>query len=85
MKCLSLWQPWASLVVIGAKRFETRSWPTNYRGPLLIHAAQRWSPSQPNPWNSARNWSADVPIRIFVSFVFFVVKKCKSSASSPWC
>jgi hypothetical protein len=43
MKCLSLWQPWASLIVIGAKRFETRSWETLYRGPLLIHAAKKWS------------------------------------------
>jgi len=40
MKALSLYQPWASLVAIGAKRIETRSWPTNYRGPLAIHAAK---------------------------------------------
>jgi hypothetical protein len=38
MKALSLWQPWATLVSIGAKRIETRSWPTKYRGPLAIHA-----------------------------------------------
>lgn len=41
MKCLSLWQPWATLIVIGAKQFETRSWPTTWRGPLLIHAAKK--------------------------------------------
>lgn len=41
MKCISLWQPWASLVVFGAKEYETRSWYTSYRGPLLIHAAKR--------------------------------------------
>ena len=40
MKCLSLTQPWATLVVSGAKKFETRSWTTTYRGPLLIHAAK---------------------------------------------
>lgn len=40
MKALSLTQPWATLVAIGAKRFETRSWGTNYRGPLAIHAAK---------------------------------------------
>ena len=40
MKAISLTQPWATLVVIGAKRFETRSWRTRYRGPLLIHAAK---------------------------------------------
>jgi hypothetical protein len=38
MKCLTLHQPWASLIVEGVKRIETRSWPTNYRGPLAIHA-----------------------------------------------
>lgn len=39
MKALTLWQPWATLVAIGAKRVETRSWATSYRGPLAIHAA----------------------------------------------
>lgn len=40
MKALSLTQPWASLVAVGAKRIETRSWRTSYRGPLAIHAAK---------------------------------------------
>lgn len=40
MKALSLYQPWASLIAIGAKRYETRSWGTRYRGPLLICAAK---------------------------------------------
>ena len=39
MKALTLTQPWASLVASGAKRIETRSWRTSYRGPLAIHAA----------------------------------------------
>lgn len=30
-------QPWAHLVVIGAKKIETRSWNTPFKGPLLIH------------------------------------------------
>ncbi len=42
MKALTLWQPWATLVVHGYKTIETRSWSTNYRGPIAIHAAQRW-------------------------------------------
>ena len=45
MKTLSLIQPWAQLIVIGAKKFETRSWTTTYRGPLLIHAAKRFPAS----------------------------------------
>lgn len=40
MKALTLTQPWASLVAIGAKRIETRSWRTAYRGALAIHAAK---------------------------------------------
>src|SRR3954467_5168870 len=39
MKTLSLLQPWASLVIMGLKKIETRSWKTGYRGSLLIHAS----------------------------------------------
>ena len=41
MKVISLLQPWASLVVAGHKKIETRSWNTKYRGPLLIHASAK--------------------------------------------
>lgn len=41
MKAITLWQPWATLAAVGLKRFETRSWSTNYTGPLAIHAAKR--------------------------------------------
>ena len=40
MKALTLTQPWATLIAIGAKKIETRSWSTNYRGKILIHAAK---------------------------------------------
>lgn len=36
---ITLFQPWASLVVMGAKTFETRSWDTKYRGELFIHSS----------------------------------------------
>jgi hypothetical protein len=42
IKAITLWQPWASLVAIGSKRIETRSWSTSYRGLLAIHAAKRF-------------------------------------------
>ena len=41
MKAITLWQPWASLLACGAKIYETRSWKTDYRGPIAIHAAQK--------------------------------------------
>lgn len=40
MKSITLTQPWGSLVAIGAKRIETRSWGTSYRGLLAIHAGK---------------------------------------------
>lgn len=45
MRCISLWQPHATLFAIGARQIETRGeWALRirYRGPLLIHAAKRW-------------------------------------------
>lgn len=36
MKAISLWEPWASLIALGLKTYETRSWETSYRGPLAI-------------------------------------------------
>jgi hypothetical protein len=42
VKAISLWEPWASLMRAGAKTIETRSWYTNYRGPLLICASKHW-------------------------------------------
>jgi hypothetical protein len=40
IKALSLWQPWASLIPMGVKNYETRSWGTHYRGKLLICSAK---------------------------------------------
>ena len=41
MKTLTLIQPWATLIMDGRKAVETRSWNTNYRGRLAIHAGKR--------------------------------------------
>jgi activating signal cointegrator 1 len=35
---LTLWEPWATLIALGVKPFETRSWATPYRGLVAIHA-----------------------------------------------
>ena len=53
MKALSIQQPWASLVVHGCKRIETRSWLTHYRGPLVVHAASRFRKPQ---WDLCREF-----------------------------
>ncbi len=40
MKCLSLMEPYATLTALGEKKIETRSWKTNYRGKIGIHASK---------------------------------------------
>lgn len=39
--CMSMWQPWASLVISGAKRLEGRVWHSDFRGRLWIAAASK--------------------------------------------
>ena len=40
MKALSVRQPWAHFIVREIKPVENRQWWTQYRGPVLIHAAK---------------------------------------------
>lgn len=39
MRAISVYQPHATLLMIGAKPYETRAWKTSFRGYLAIHAA----------------------------------------------
>ena len=41
MKAVSIKQPWANLIADGQKTIETRTWPTKYRGPLLIVSSKK--------------------------------------------
>lgn len=40
VKVITVHQPFASLIVAGFKDVENRSWGTEYRGPLYIHAGK---------------------------------------------
>lgn len=41
MKCLTIRQPWATLIALGEKQIETRSWRAAHRGELAIHAGMQ--------------------------------------------
>ena len=41
MKCLSVCQPFAELIVQGKKTIELRKWNTKFRGEFLVHAPQK--------------------------------------------
>lgn len=56
VKVFTLHQPWASLVALGVKTIETRSWSTKYRGPLAIHSAAKkprnvWAQEPPDVYD----------------------------------
>ena len=40
-----MWQPWASAIAYGTKRIENRTWPTDHRGLVLIHAGRTLDPN----------------------------------------
>lgn len=42
IRALTLTQPWATLIQIGAKTVETRGWQSKYRGPVMIHAGSSY-------------------------------------------
>jgi hypothetical protein len=41
MKALTIRQPYAALIAIGEKKYETRSWSTSYRGSMAIHSSKK--------------------------------------------
>jgi len=65
MRCLSVRQPWASLIEAGTKTIELRSWTTHYRGPLLILAGSR-------PWRGKHDWPRDFPRGVTICVVDLV-------------
>lgn len=40
MIALTVRQPWATMIALGLKNCENRTWETSYRGPLAIHAGK---------------------------------------------
>lgn len=57
MKALTLHQPWASLIALGVKTIETRSWSTKYRGPLAIHAGLKGAQGELDLFSCERDGS----------------------------
>ena len=60
MRTISVRQPFAMLIVRGGKDIENRSWSTEYRGPLLIHAGVK--PMSKSDWQWIKDlvkWNHD--------------------------
>lgn len=50
MRAITVRQPWAWAILHADKDVENRSWTTDYRGPLLIHAAAKKPPKDDVAW-----------------------------------
>ena len=79
VKALTLRQPWASLVVAGIKDVETRTWRTNYRGRLGIHAG---SGIDREGMNEHGRLLTDYPHGAILGTVELV--DCVRDNASPW-
>lgn len=82
MFCLSIRQPWASLIITGHKDIENRTWATTYRGPLLIHASQRVDADADTRGRLTRAEVALLPRGGIIGAVF--LKDCVTESESPW-
>ena len=66
MKAISLLQPYAELIIIGAKKIETRSRNTSMRGPVLIHASLGKYYNADNMKISCRELCYNQPFKKFI-------------------
>ena len=70
LKVLSLTEPYAYLIKLGKKKIETRSFKTNYRGELYIHASSTKIPKEWKNNKELMNLIKDVDL----SFGYIICK-----------
>jgi hypothetical protein len=93
VRVLTVKQPWAWALIHGPKRVENRSWPTAYRGPLLIHAGKRPDVISPAirallpelPPAERLDYGAIVGVVDLVDCVPYVEVAGQPFAEGPWC
>lgn len=77
MKTISIKQPYAWLICSGLKNIENRTWNTNYRGRVLVHAsAKPVSMSNPNDVFTKQQWNT-------LSLETKVQLTCKGTSFKP--
>lgn len=60
LACLSIRQPWASLVAAGMKPIENRAWYCSYKGRLLIHAGKTWGRDEQDAYDELMQIAIDM-------------------------
>lgn len=86
MKCLSIRQPWAWLIVNGMKPVENRTWPTLTRGWIAIHAGKTLAAPEEQLWIQRQFPSLSVPSNLVKGHIvgFARLVDCVQKHSSPW-
>lgn len=91
MKALSIRQPWATMIIHGYKPVENRSWKSGYRGPLLIHAGQKYD--YDGEWWIKENFEETPDLAMAIEEAKLlrggiigsvIMTDCVSSHPSPW-
>jgi len=87
MQALSIRQPCAWLIVNGYKDIENRTWSTDFRGRVFLHARKRvkqgdFPEERDYIRESSINIPGELPLGAIVGEVMFL--DCVDSSSSPW-
>lgn len=90
MHALSIRQPWASAIAWGWKDVENRTWPTKYRGPVLIHAGKAWKQAERDDVmfvERTAGWAIDEDLiarRLGGIVARAEIVDCVTEMDSPW-
>lgn len=87
MRALSIRQPWAWLVVNGYKDIENRTWSTEFRGRVYIHAGQRMmTDDYPEQREQISSAGIVIPAKLARGAIVgeVTITGCRSSSDSPW-
>lgn len=85
MKALSIRQPWAELIMLGIKDVENRSWATEHRGSLVIHAARALDVSKEELSEFGDEYGFDPNKLVYGALIGSVeVVDCTMKVTSDW-
>lgn len=92
MKALSIRQPWAWHILNSGKDVENRSWKTNYRGRVLIHASK--GIGSVKEFDAANEFSVRIAGNKYMSGIHIMprggfvgsveIVDCVTRSDSPW-
>jgi hypothetical protein len=93
VKAITICQPHAWAVIHGSKLFENRTWKSDYRGPLLIHAGQssKWLddcdmyPGCPAPMDGRMVFGAIIGVVMMRGSKLPGLEDARYFGFGPWC